>query len=94
VKLIIAVVQAEDAGGLLTQLSKHDFRATRIRTVGGFLREVNTTVLVGVEDEDVETVVRTIRASCTRRKQRGTAPPVEVGAATIFVVNVEHFERV
>jgi uncharacterized protein YaaQ len=92
-KLVLAVVQAEDAGRLLTQLSKRGFRATRIQTVGGFLRETNTTVFVGVEAEEVETVVQTIRAQCTARKQRDTAAPVEVGRATIFVLNIEQLER-
>ena len=33
-KLVVAVVQSEDASGLLTQLSNRGFRATRIKTVG------------------------------------------------------------
>jgi uncharacterized protein YaaQ len=108
-KMVVAVVQAEDAGGLLTQLSNRGFRATRIKTVGGFLRESNATIFVGVEDIDVDTVVRIIRQSCTTRQQSITAIPavmepgefflpypveVEVGGATIFVLDVERFERV
>ena len=53
-KMVVAVVQAEDAGGLLAQLSNRGFRATRIKTVGGFLREANATVFIGVEDDEVE----------------------------------------
>ena len=108
-KLVVAVVQSEDANGLLSQLSNRGFRATRIKTVGGFLREANATVFIGVEDEDVDTVVYTIREACTTRQQQITAIPavmepgefflpypveVEVGGATIFVIDVERFERV
>jgi len=108
-KMVVAVVQAEDASGLLTQLSNKGFRATRIKTAGGFLREANATIFVGVEDEDVETVVHTIRENCTTRQQQITAIPavmepgefflpypveVEVGGATIFVLDVARFERV
>jgi len=108
-KMVVAVVQSEDASGLLTQLSNRGFRATRIKTVGGFLRESNATIFVGVEDADVDMVVRTIRQSCTKRQQSITAIPavmepgefflpypveVEVGGATIFVLDVERFERV
>ena len=108
-KMVVAVVQSEDAGGLLTQLSNRGFRATRIKTVGGFLRESNATIFVGVEDADVDTVVRIIRHNCTKRQQSITAIPavmepgefflpypveVEVGGATIFVLDVERFERV
>ena len=107
-KLVVAVVQSEDANGLLSQLSNRGFRATRIKTVGGFLREANATVLCGVEDAEVETVVLTIRESCTTRQQQITAIPavmepgefflpypveVEVGGATVFVLPVERFER-
>jgi len=109
VKLVVAVVQAEDANGLLAQLSNRGFRATRIKTVGGFLREANATVLCGVEDPEVDLVVHTIREACTTRQQQITAIPavmepgefflpypveVEVGGATIFVLDVERFERV
>src|SRR3954454_2997755 len=108
-KLVVAVVQAEDASGLLTQLSNRGFRATRIKTAGGFLREANATIFVGVEEVDVDTVVHTIRESCTTRQQQITAIPavmepgefflpypveVEVGGATIFVLDVARFERV
>ena len=55
-KLVVAVVQSEDASGLLTQLSNRGFRATRIKTAGGFLREANATIFVGVEAEDVDTL--------------------------------------
>jgi uncharacterized protein YaaQ len=109
VKLVVAVVQSEDANGLLSQLSNRGFRATRIKTVGGFLREANATVFVGVEEEDVDLVLQTIREACTTRQQQITAIPavmepgefflpypveVEVGGATIFVVPVDRFERV
>lgn len=108
-KMVVAVVQAEDATGLLTQLSNRGFRATRIKTAGGFLREANATVFIGVEDEEVDLAVQTIREACTTRKQQITAIPavmepgefflpypveVEVGGATIFVLPVERFERV
>ena len=77
--------------------------------MGGFLRESNATVFVGVEDEEVEAVMQTIRENCTTRQQQITAIPavmepgefflpypveVEVGGATIFVLDVERFERV
>jgi uncharacterized protein YaaQ len=108
VKLVVAVVQAEDASGLLTQLANRGFRTTRIKTAGGFLREANATILIGIEDEEVEAVLHTIRENCTTRQQQITAIPavmepgefflpypveVEVGGATIFVLDVARFER-
>lgn len=107
-KMVVAIVQAEDAGGLLTSLTEKEFRATRVRTAGGFLREANATIMIGVEDTDVETVLDVIRENCkTRRQQINPAPAVmepgefflpypmevEVGGATVFVMPVERFER-
>ena len=108
-KLILAVVQAEDAGGLLTQLTEQGFRATRIKTAGGFLRETNATIFLGVEDDQVETALKIVRENCvTRQQQVNPVPPVmepgefflpypvevEVGGATIWVLDVDRFERV
>lgn len=108
-KLIVAIVQDKDAIRLLEALVDHGFRATKLATTGGFLREGNTTLLVGTEDERVDEVLDIIRRICHSREQLVTplAPvggpvdsyvpyPVEVqvGGATVFVLNVERYERV
>lgn len=108
-KLIVAVVQSEDAGGLLTQLTDRGFRATRVKTAGGFLREANSTILIGVDDEDVARVLHVVRENCVTRSQHLNPAPsvieggefflpfpvdVEVGGATVFVLDVERFERI
>ena len=49
--LVLAIVHSDDASGLLDFLTKKGFRATRINTAGGFLKESNATILLGVEDE-------------------------------------------
>lgn len=107
-KLVLAVVQAEDAGGLLSHLTERGFRVTRTKTVGGFLRETNSTIFLGVEDDEVETVLQIIRENCvTRRQHINPVPPVmepgefflpypvevEVGGATVFMMDVARFER-
>lgn len=108
VKLIIAIVQSDDAGNLVDALTDRQYRATRIRTMGGFLKEANATILVGVEDHLVDDVLEIIRETCTTRTQYvNPLPPVmepgelyvpypvevEVGGATVFVLNVERWER-
>jgi uncharacterized protein YaaQ len=104
-KLVVAVVQAEDASGVTSQLANRGFRSTRIKTVGGFLRETNATIFVGVEDEEVGAVLHTIGEASTDRRTRiaqsagaGVRLPwthsVEVGGATVMVLNVVRFERV
>ena len=53
-KLIIAIVQDEDANRLVSSLMEAGFGATKLATTGGFLRAGNTTLLIGVEDERLE----------------------------------------
>ncbi len=103
-KLVIAVLSAADCGGLQDAFREQGVAFTRVRTAGGFLRETNATLLVGVEDARVDAVLGTIRARCARRMQPPIAlmgadtlpadlPDVEVGGAVVFVLEVAHFER-
>lgn len=108
VKLVIAIIQDKDSGRLLGELTKGGFRATKLASTGGFLREGNTTLLIGVEDHQVDLVTGLVGRTCQAREQLVTpvSPmggpadsyipyPVEVlvGGATIFVVDVERFEK-
>jgi len=108
VKLVVAIVNPEDAGPLVDALLEREFRATRLHSSGGFLKQTNATVLLGVDDEAVEEVVGIIRENCHSRTQLvNPMPPilepgefflpypleVEVGGATVFVLPVERFER-
>ncbi|QQK74247.1 cyclic-di-AMP receptor [Salicibibacter cibarius] len=107
-KLIIAVVQDKDSNRLSTALVENDYRATKLASTGGFLRAGNTTFLIGVENEQVADVLDIIKENCESREQLvapvspmgGNADsyvpyPVEVqvGGATVFVVDVEQFEQ-
>jgi len=107
-KLVLAIVHSDDAGGLVNKLVEKDYRATRINTAGGFLKESNATILVGVEDTQVEDVLAIVRNSCQSRTQYvNPMPPimepgefympypveVQVGGATVFVLDVARYER-
>ncbi|MEO8251746.1 MAG: cyclic-di-AMP receptor, partial [Chloroflexota bacterium] len=46
-KLVVAVVHSEDAGSLVDALLEKEFRATRLQSSGGFLKQGNATILVG-----------------------------------------------
>lgn len=108
-KLVIAIVQDEDAPKLIDNLMGNNFRVTKLATTGGFLKSGNTTLLIGVEDEKRDDVLNIINKLCKSRKRVTTSPtpttwssgvympyPVEVqvGGATIFVVDVEKFEKI
>lgn len=107
-KLIIAIVNDDDAVDLLDDLTEGGFRVTKLATSGGFLRSGNTTLLIGVEEDKVEDVLTIIKQTAQTRHQVVTNPApmasptgvyvpypveVEVGGATIFVVDVDQFLR-
>jgi uncharacterized protein YaaQ len=108
VKLIVAIVHNEDAGALVDALLEHEYRTTRLQSSGGFLKQSNATIVVGVDDDKVEDVMAIVRENCTSRTQIvNPMPPimepgefflpypleVEVGGATVFVLPVERSER-
>ncbi|SFM42682.1 cyclic-di-AMP receptor [Salibacterium qingdaonense] len=107
-KLIVAVVQDKDSSRLSNALVEEDFRATKLASTGGFLRAGSTTFLVGVNDEKVQSVLDIIKNNCQARDQLvapvspmgGNADsyvpyPVEVqvGGATVFIMQVEQFNQ-
>lgn len=107
-KLIIAVIQDEDLKGLLKVLVDKRYQATHISSTGGFLRKGNATIMMGVECEKIDEVVDLIKNNCRTRTEildpaissdvlEWYVPQkaeVQVGGATIFVVDVERFEKV
>lgn len=108
-KLIIAIVQDEDSNDLIDVITENGYRVTKLATTGGFLKAGNTTLMIGVEKEKVDVVLGVIEEVCKTRKQVVTSPspaagstgvyvpfPVEVniGGATIFVVDVDKFVKI
>ena len=107
-KLIIAIVQDEDASRLVSALMNDGYGVTKLATTGGFLRAGNTTLLVGVDDDRFQGAMAIIEKICKSRKQIATSPspvagttgvyvpyPIEVmvGGATVFVLEVEQFVK-
>ena len=86
-RLIIAILRDADGEDVLRALLDADFRVTRIASTGGFMRRGNSTFLIGVEKEKVETAVQLIREH--------SAPAIDPGLkrATVFVLKVNQFEQ-
>lgn len=107
-KLIIAIVQDEDAPGLVEDLTEKEYRVTKLASTGGFLKSGNTTLLIGVEDDRVKEVLKIIEDTCKTREittslMTVTMPgdtyipyplEVKIGGATIFILDVEKYIRV
>lgn len=107
-KLVVSIVNNDDVRQLEEALTQAGFRATTISTTGGFLRQGNATVFVGTDDEKVPHVLELIKENChTRTQFVNPLPPVmepgemyvpspvevQMGGATVFVMDVVQFER-
>ena len=105
-KMVMAIINRDDASVVVQQLTKSGYQVTKLATTGGFLRAGNTTLLVGVEDNRFDAAMGAIEKVCKCRKQVAPSPtsmvgmpgsytpyPVEVvvGGATIFVLTVDQF---
>ena len=108
-KLVLAIVQDDDALDLIEELNDKGFRVTKLATTGGFLKSGNTTLMIGVEINKVDIVINIIEEVCKRRKQVVSTQPglsgesgmympfpleVEVGGATVFVIDVDKFVKI
>ena len=105
-KLIFAIVSNDDSSRVSKELTKNKYSVTKLATTGGFLMAGNTTFLIGTDDDRVDDVIRIIGMHSKKRTQTVpssasygvgmyTSFPVEVqvGGATIFVTNIERFEK-
>lgn len=103
-KLVLAIVQHQDAANLVDALNEQGYRVTRLSSQGGFLREGNVTLMLSVDDPQVNQVIKTVREHCsTRTRYVSPMPPiaesgefyppapleVQVGGATVFVLKAE-----
>jgi uncharacterized protein YaaQ len=86
-KLIITIIRDTDSDLVTQALTSANFRVTRVASTGGLLRKGMTTLLIGVEERQVEKTIQIVKENCT---------PSKVGEkrATIFVVPVEQFEQI
>ena len=105
-KLILAIINRDDANAVTQSLTKAGFSSTKLATTGGFLMSGNTTLICGTQDERVDKAISIIGEFSKKRTQMVpstasygvgmyTSFPVEVqvGGATIFVLDVERFEK-
>ena len=102
-KLLAAIVQDQDANLLMRSLSESNLRFTKISSTGGFLREGNTALLIGLEETLVEKALSIIKKTCHTRERFMDMSPlmgseidmsgfpikVVVGGAVVFILNVE-----
>ena len=102
-KLIVAIIQIDDVASVIRHLAKSGFSSTKLTSTGGFLKEGNVTIIIGVEKERLEEAIEIISKYSHSRVKSVTAPSfsdmrdsitdVTVGGATVFVLDCEQFLR-
>ncbi len=107
-KLVLAIIPNDDSMVATSALTKEGFFVTRLSTTGGFLMVGNTTLLIGTDEEKVPVIKEILKKYCSNRKQinpsiasfgrglddEGLAEETAVGGATMFVLNVDGFEKI
>ncbi len=110
-KMVFAIISKADEDITVTALNEAGFFATRLSTIGGFLKKTNTSVIVGTEDEKVSQVLDILKKYAGKRidEMPYVAPsmaracngvgtpyvtvPTNAGGATVFVLDVDQFEK-
>ena len=107
-KLAVCIVHNRDRNKLTDEMVKAGFKFTIIGSTGGFLREGNSTMLIGVDDSQVDELKSLVQSNCEAREQIvnvmpfEAAPPgafipspvkVPVGGAVVFFLDVDEYVR-
>ena len=94
-KLIYAIVRNDNEDDVMDALNKNHFQVTKLASTGGFLRKGNSTLMIATQDEKVDECIELIKKQCGKRQKItvNMPMPVEIGGATIMVVDLERFEK-
>jgi uncharacterized protein YaaQ len=104
--ILIAVVQSQDADGAQAALHKLGLSITRLPSVGGFLGRRNATLLIGLPVEKKQVAIDSLNESCRQRVEFIAVPlesaplplpaptPITIGGATIFSLEIDHYEEI
>ncbi len=86
-KLILAIVKDIDASAVVSGLVERSYRVTRIASTGGFLRQGNATLVIGVDADQVDGVIDLMREVCS-------PPAAGQHRATLFILDATGYVQV
>jgi uncharacterized protein YaaQ len=104
-RMLIAVVQAQDADVATQALQQMHITVTRLPSVGGFLGRRNITLMIGLPHEKEAAAMEALQKNCRQRVEYIAVPlesaplplpaptPITIGGATVFAMEVEHYEE-
>ena len=100
-KLILAILQGDDYIDTIDELNQNGFFATILSSTGGFLKKKSVTVMIGVDESDVQKVLAILKQCAGHRQQMsysdvsltagGHAPQIPLVAVPVNVGGVVVF---
>lgn len=91
-KLIISIIQDEYTNKVSKVLLENKIQTTKLSSTGGFLKSGNTTLFMGVEDEEVNKVIELIEHTVKSRKmETEDKKSITVGGANLFVMDIDEY---
>ncbi|MHB8331830.1 MAG: cyclic-di-AMP receptor [Candidatus Dormibacteria bacterium] len=103
---MLAIVHEQDATRGIEALGAQGFGVTRLTSEGGFLERRNSLLLLALDDNLVNDAIAVLRTVCRPRHEQlssghgkaSTASDadveVEIGRATVFVLELGRVERI
>lgn len=103
--LCLAVVQAQDADIAQDAIRGMNVFVTRLPSQGAFLGRRNATLLISSQKKLMPEILQTLKENCRQRIEYISVPlesaplpmpsptPITVGGATVFSLDIEHFEE-
>ena len=106
-QLALIIVSGRQAEGLMQQLVENHFYFTKVNSSGGVFQEPTVTLLTGLNNARLQTLVRVIEECCQPFNEyipvQLNVPPgylplnvveTQVGGALVYTMDVERFEQV
>ena len=108
-KLVLAVLQGSDSDNTIRNLNEQGFMVTVLSSTGGFLKKKSTTVMIGVEEDRLDSALELLQKYAGRRKETvyqsvtmphgemSSVPPVPMeviaGGAAVFVLSLDEIRK-
>lgn len=93
-KLIIAIIQDDYISNVLKKLMENKIRTTKLSSTGGFLKSGNTTLFIGVEDNEIDKVVDLIKDETKSKNVKTGTDEITVGGANLFVMDIDKYVKI
>lgn len=95
-KLILTVISDDDVDECIDALVAQNFYVTRLPSTGGFLRKGSTVLLSGVEDDQLNQMIKIIRSHTDIHIQSPNSrisQETVVNRAVVFVLGLEQLVK-